>query len=463
MTGLYMDMWLSNWDVFGNPPNTNLLFDGVTVYRIDQGGALGFRAMGAKKTPDQFSSVVDELATFKTALSPAHRLYKEFPNEMDEILEEALERIASISETDIRYLVSSVGMDKAEQGALISKLLARREDLIFKHAKEIQTIGSGKKFQSIMKIALASQHALEVLTKAIAKTKKKITTAQHAALQSYQGGSSWLNNTLRALAKDPTIDLTAHQKAQIKHMDEVTLNHVTIDEPIIVYRGNIPQKAIDGIFGKKGAKPEDVHMALGNVYRDPGYSSTSIWKGKADHFGGAGSWVIRIHLPKGQTAAAPYLETKGFESEVELILPRGLRMEVTGAWKDPKTGHNVLNVSVIGDNIGHIPTHQAVKIIQQNVDPVASAADMDPLGAEATYSDRDAFDPKNGDPEFVQRKVETDIETESEILADLVEADPTIADDLKIIDEEISVLQKQAVAEDKGMRSAFRCVLKNMD
>lgn len=58
------DAWLANWDVVGLSKD-NILYHNKTAYRIDNGGALAYRAQGMKKA--NFGAVVDELDSLRNA------------------------------------------------------------------------------------------------------------------------------------------------------------------------------------------------------------------------------------------------------------------------------------------------------------------------------------------------------------------------------------------------------------
>lgn len=63
--GFAVDALLGNWDVFGND-DKNTLIDGQGVpHRIDNGGALGYRAQGTKKTAADWGNTVGELDSLR--------------------------------------------------------------------------------------------------------------------------------------------------------------------------------------------------------------------------------------------------------------------------------------------------------------------------------------------------------------------------------------------------------------
>jgi SPP1 gp7 family putative phage head morphogenesis protein len=69
------DALLGNWDVIGLSED-NVLIDAFgKVYRIDNGGALRFRAQGAKKTAQQWNKTVDELVTMRDPTKTSGKIF----------------------------------------------------------------------------------------------------------------------------------------------------------------------------------------------------------------------------------------------------------------------------------------------------------------------------------------------------------------------------------------------------
>lgn len=60
------DSLMGNWDVIGLNADNILVDTSGKVWRIDNGGALSFRAQGAKKAANQWNEVVSELDTFRS-------------------------------------------------------------------------------------------------------------------------------------------------------------------------------------------------------------------------------------------------------------------------------------------------------------------------------------------------------------------------------------------------------------
>jgi ADP-ribose pyrophosphatase YjhB (NUDIX family) len=121
-----VDAWLANWDVIG-ATHDNVIVDHLhNAVRIDQGGALRFRAQGA---PKAFGPQVLE---FDTMRDPAKS--KEagpvFKPMTDQELIDSINRVLVIPEQDIRDAVKQMGpVDAAESEKLADTLIARQDHL----------------------------------------------------------------------------------------------------------------------------------------------------------------------------------------------------------------------------------------------------------------------------------------------------------------------------------------------
>lgn len=114
-----IDAWLGNWDVFGMHYD-NLLTDSETgaPVRIDNGGALLFRAMGQPKGSD-FGSKVGELDQFKAA-GKKKAIYSSMTKESEL---DGAQRVLAITPDKIEELVAEHGLQKS----LADTLKARRK------------------------------------------------------------------------------------------------------------------------------------------------------------------------------------------------------------------------------------------------------------------------------------------------------------------------------------------------
>ena len=111
-----VDAWLANWDVFGMTNDNVLTTEDGTPVRIDNGGALLFRAQGAAKG-SAFTSTVGELESLK-AKRP--QVYKDM-EKSSEI--DGAQRVVAISPERIEEMVSQHNLPKS----LADTLKARRQ------------------------------------------------------------------------------------------------------------------------------------------------------------------------------------------------------------------------------------------------------------------------------------------------------------------------------------------------
>jgi len=111
-----VDAWLGNRDVFGMEWDNIITDPQGTAWRIDNGGALLYRAQGAKKT--DFGSQVTELEAFRQG-----KKSKIFGAGMSKDQElDGAQRVLAISPTRIEQMVADAGMPKS----LADTLKARR-------------------------------------------------------------------------------------------------------------------------------------------------------------------------------------------------------------------------------------------------------------------------------------------------------------------------------------------------
>jgi len=113
-----IDAWLANWDVFGLSWDNVLTDKDGNPWRIDNGGALKYRAMGSAKGSD-FGPSVTELESYRTGKKAAV-----FGSDMTYAEElDGAQRIVNLSPERIQEMVSEYGMDES----MANTLLARRK------------------------------------------------------------------------------------------------------------------------------------------------------------------------------------------------------------------------------------------------------------------------------------------------------------------------------------------------
>lgn len=132
LSGFVVDAWLGNWDVVGlGYDNLQVGADGQAI-RVDAGGSLEYRAMGAKKP---FGAKVSEIDTLRDKMvNPQAAAVFGKITEAD--MTASAVKVAAVSESAIRQLVAKVGPGTmAEKQALADTLIARRADILARFPK----------------------------------------------------------------------------------------------------------------------------------------------------------------------------------------------------------------------------------------------------------------------------------------------------------------------------------------
>ncbi|MBB5049357.1 hypothetical protein HNR60_004133 [Rhodopseudomonas rhenobacensis] len=132
--GFAADAWLANRDAFGVDLDNMIVTATGEVIRIDQGGALRYRAQGSLKT--EFGPTVAEFDTLrdrrKNAVAASF-----FAAMTEQQLLSSLRCVTAIGSAAIAAAVRAIYGDGAESALLIDTLIARRDDL----ARRAQHIG----------------------------------------------------------------------------------------------------------------------------------------------------------------------------------------------------------------------------------------------------------------------------------------------------------------------------------
>lgn len=120
--------WLANWDVVGLTKD-NVMLTAGGVMNIDPGGALDYRATGAKKGA-AFGATVGEISSMRNAKLNPQAASVFGPMTASQIASSAT-KLTTMSVSEIKALVHAHGPGSAtDRAALAEKLLARRSDII---------------------------------------------------------------------------------------------------------------------------------------------------------------------------------------------------------------------------------------------------------------------------------------------------------------------------------------------
>jgi hypothetical protein len=126
-----IDAWLGNWDVIGAGFDNVVTTFGGKPARLDQGGALLFRAQGAPKG-NAFGNTVTEIDTLRNpSMNSASALA--FKDITDDDIRKGVAKIEAFQPDEIDYWVDQAGFTGENATKLKSTLKARRLDLISKY------------------------------------------------------------------------------------------------------------------------------------------------------------------------------------------------------------------------------------------------------------------------------------------------------------------------------------------
>ena len=175
----------------------------------------------------------------------------------------------------------------------------------------------------------------EVIERFFGKT--EMNQAQSGALWDYtMAGYSAINKYLRH-GTPPADDEQAESVNGIKDIDSLIAAQ-TLNTPIKVIRG------VDGaVFGLKSydGTGEDLSGLVGSVFRDKGFTSTSVKYG-------AGFYGVQLEItvPSGKGRGVYVGKESSHPTENEYLLKRNSRFMITGYGKAPD-GEALLKIQVI--------------------------------------------------------------------------------------------------------------------
>lgn len=136
--GFVADAFLANWDVIGLEFDNILRGSDGKPYRIDNGGALTFRARGALK--EYSSNNIPELdSLLNPNINPNSAFVFEGLTE-EEIRQQAQDLVYNLSERTIKNIVSNENLPKEIEEDLITRMVGRRNFLISKYNLETECV-----------------------------------------------------------------------------------------------------------------------------------------------------------------------------------------------------------------------------------------------------------------------------------------------------------------------------------
>ncbi len=477
--GVIIDAWLGNRD-FTAPGNVIIVTTGQNegVYRIDYGGSLDYRAQGGKKIGQDpanlegFGSKVVELDSFLDHQYPMAAVLDDFVPTTDDgyisgntavreaAIKSGIHRLQNISDDDILSVVYSVGLNQDDASRLGSVLIARRDGILHKYGESVNP--RNEKFIE----TFTEQQASKFLKKA--SKFYHVSDAAQDQLSNYKGvGYDELNKFLRSNGQGFSEMAKKQYGKAIAKMDEATAGYV-FQKTTYLWRGGVPLKAF-GLKEDDLSFVEDLMKKIGGqVFHDKAYMSTSLDKGFAAPWMSHGNkLVLRIQVPPGFTAAIPAAKTvkkhgdtvSEPDSEFEFVLPRNMKMQVTGAYIQKVAGNErmILNVKVVPHaNVKPLTSLELLTAAKKYQEAPVIGADDEGLPEELVYSLKESMDLEDTEPLITQ------LDRDTNDILQIMKNQPDIPEEsLKQIDEHHSTMVKQANGMTKGAFAAFNCVMKN--
>jgi len=348
-----MDALLANWDVTGADFDNIMVKDGKT-YRIDNGGALRYRAQGSEKG-SAFGGKVSELESMRDPMNLAGKTV--FHGLSDS---EVADQIESLLKNKQKILDAAAN---APNAMTLKATLEVRMDYMKNWAESKKSASS-----SSASTAAQVNHAWAQANKQVDPDKYPKPTQKHKdAIMSYQNsGYLSMNAHLRNYKYGTVKDLDDKIDALDEYMDATFERDVDVIRKVDnaltkkIFQGlgwppfSIPDAASINKPMKNGMTINDMlqKYAVGTTFFDQGYGSTSsnpnawhIDPGEINHFGGPTQMNI-----KGKTKGFHMNNLPGYPSqhviEEEFLMPRGTSFRIEEAKVVAKGGKCMLHFVV---------------------------------------------------------------------------------------------------------------------
>jgi SPP1 gp7 family putative phage head morphogenesis protein len=325
--GFVVDAYLSNWDVAGLSVD-NLIWEPgkvSTITRIDQGGALFYRAQGAKKG-SLFGSEVTELKTLRNpnVNKASAAIFKEITDE--DVANQIQKLRKSLNEDDIRRILIQSGSPQ-EVIESYSKILTERLNYLKQWEKDFRKPAVAKP-ESPKNIIIG--RTPESVTKLTHQSWEKLNDAEKRAVKRYTG-SEYHEINKKARAGKTYQEL------------ETAIDKLPYYEGV-VGRGIADIPKIEEKFGRwKSGEWAFVEWDA--------YSSTSITPGRS--FNSSGGYLAVIKT-KGVNKAGYVNGRSSVPSEDEYLFATKAKFRVIGYAESPSGSRKTLLL----EEMDSIPDHQ---------------------------------------------------------------------------------------------------------
>ncbi len=368
-SGFALDAWLANWDVIGADHDNVMKGTDGTVYRVDLGGSLLYRAMGGKKI---LTNDVIELNTMrdKSTNMNAWTVFKDIPS--DVLFSSIQNVLTKITPSKIDELVGKYGPKDTNENSKLKHTLKSRLEYYKAIKKESKSPTANK--QAPIQIPQSKKpHEYHPESATLMKPNKytdmfKVQTNYVKNLDSetidaikYYTGSGYnvMNNLLRQNKMQfKTNDIVK----KINLIDRAFRNAPPLKQSMVVYRGI------------------NLNYKINQDFIDKGYVSTSADKNKSLAFNQHKKnkcCFFEIYLPKG-SRVLPLVSISHYKEEMEILLCRNSLFQIVKQDFTP-TGN-----TIITKYVEHIPTTPfeltPVKIDQENWKQISDTVLQDENG-----------------------------------------------------------------------------------
>jgi hypothetical protein len=287
------DALLGNWDVVGLSQD-NVLWDGPTPYRVDQGGTLEFRAQGGRK---EFGPVPQEVWTMSSPKGQAHGTMLLTPSGKRE---QASEIAARLTPERVDELVDAAPFADAAMRERVRENLKARVGWMGRFGAGLEPEPGPPTGEAASKAFLAGQR-LEL--------RPEQATALAGLVQGYDAP---VNEPLRS--GRPAGEAHPAVRFVVDHVDSL----------LGAARAPVEFRAYAALPGPPSP---------GSTLREKGYLFATLDEGEARRAAGPKGTVLRVLVGKGARAlfvpgVAGQLEGE-VPDEPQLVLERGARVKVS--------------------------------------------------------------------------------------------------------------------------------------
>ena len=481
---LLIDAFLGNYDVVGNAPNYNLQIsegNNSSVFRVDAGGALVFRAQGKKK--DDFTADY----SYKTLKAANPGVFTDYPGSSKD-LEAAALAILRVPHQQIINLV-----DAAKQHGMSNEVAEEIKKVLFYRRLKLETTYPDmatkageekniKTFQSFSDAQKAIKPYEAELQQKLSSDQlgviKKYTATYHATLNSalWEQAHGYKNIKNKGKPLDPQI------QKDVDLLDDAFTKIDPLKTNLEVYRGGVFLTTFNTALESVGAKQfiydqsmrsEEAFNMLkpiqGKYIQMESYVSSSFALSTAVSFNTSEARIlVKILVPEGAKAMLPG-SLGVHQGESEVILPRNsvFRIkEIAG----PDASSGSFQTTVILEMVPpgatmpeEVPDAQKLKIAKAYHQQPSNSADIEPMPNEPMDAVGDSLKGIADDLGKIDGELES---LQMSIEAESINLDPELAAGLKAaLDIEIKQLDKlQADAQvmHKAAQAAVVCIRKGL-